>query len=88
MGYAAHALGRPAKWPVAFVGLNPVLLELAVGGAHNDTLVMASLALALALAARGQARERPTSAAAGGGGPEAAATGCAGARSRSSPGWA
>ena len=43
---------------MAFVGLNPVLLELAVGGAHNDTLVMASLAAALALAARGQARAR------------------------------
>ena len=58
VGYAAHALGRSAKWPVAFVGLNPVLLELAVGGAHNDTLVMACLALALALAARGRARAR------------------------------
>lgn len=58
VGYAAHALGRQWKWAVAFVGLNPVLLELAVGGAHNDTLVMASLAGALALAARGQARER------------------------------
>ena len=45
------------------MGLNPVLLELAVGGAHNDTLVMASLALAVALAARGQAREREAGAA-------------------------
>ncbi len=35
----------------AFVGLNPVLLVLAVGGAHNDTLVLAALALALALTA-------------------------------------
>ena len=35
-----------------FVGLNPVLLELAVGGAHNDTLVLLILAGALALAAR------------------------------------
>jgi alpha-1,6-mannosyltransferase len=69
VGYAAHAAGRPVKWPVAFVGLNPVLLELALGGAHNDTLVMASVAAALALAARGQARERaakPASAGPGG----------------------
>jgi alpha-1,6-mannosyltransferase len=58
VGYGAHTLGRSWKWPVAFVGLNPVLLELAVGGAHNDTLVMAALALALVLAARGQARAR------------------------------
>ena len=64
VGYGAHTLGRSWKWPVAFVGLNPVLLELALGGAHNDTLVMAALALALVLAARGQAR-----APAGAGGP-------------------
>ena len=31
------------------MGLNPVLLELAVGGAHNDTLIMLALAAALAL---------------------------------------
>ena len=58
VGYGANVLGRPWKWAVAFVGLNPVLLELAVGGAHNDTLVMAALAAAVALAARGQARAR------------------------------
>ena len=58
VAYAARAWGRSAKWAAAFVGLNPVLLELAVGGAHNDTLVMASLAAALALAARGEARAR------------------------------
>ena len=95
VGYAAHTLGRQWKWAVAFVGLNPVLLELAVGGAHNDTLVMASLAAALALAARGQARER-----AGGSRvrrppparrrrrPVPAVAACARARSRWSPGWA
>jgi hypothetical protein len=55
VGYAARLLGRSWKWAVVFVGLNPVLLELAVGGAHNDTLVMAAIALALALAARGTA---------------------------------
>jgi alpha-1,6-mannosyltransferase len=56
---AAHAMGRSVKAAVAFVGLNPVLLLLAVGGAHNDTLVLLSLAGALALAAPGQ---RPRSA--------------------------
>jgi hypothetical protein len=60
VGRAAWRLGLSWKWAVAFVGLNPVVLELAVGGAHNDTLVMAALALAVALAARSQAgRSRP-----------------------------
>jgi hypothetical protein len=44
-------MGRSPKLAAAFVGLNPVLLELAVGGAHNDTLVLLALAGALALAA-------------------------------------
>lgn len=48
---AARTMGRSAKAAAAFVGLNPVLLELAVGGAHNDTLVLLSLAGALSLAA-------------------------------------
>jgi Glycosyltransferase family 87 len=56
VGWAAVLLGRPWKWAVVFVALNPVLLELAVAGAHNDTLVMAALALAVALAARARAR--------------------------------
>ena len=47
----ARAAGR-ARWVArcarCFVGLNPVLLELAVGGAHNDTLVLGFLAVALA----------------------------------------
>ena len=34
-----------------FLGLNPVLLVLAVGGAHNDTLVLLSLAGGLVLSA-------------------------------------
>jgi alpha-1,6-mannosyltransferase len=48
---AAQKMGRPAKCAAAFVGLNPVLLELAVGGAHNDLLVLLVLAGALVLAA-------------------------------------
>ncbi len=44
---AAARLGRSPRMAAAFVGLNPVLLELAVGGAHNDTLAMLFLALAL-----------------------------------------
>jgi hypothetical protein len=46
---AAGALGRSRRFAAAFVGLNPVMLELAVGGAHNDTLVLAFLGGALAL---------------------------------------
>jgi hypothetical protein len=48
---AAAQLGHSGRWAAAFVGLNPVLLVLAVGGAHNDTLVMALLALGLVLTA-------------------------------------
>ncbi len=83
VGYAAHTLGRQWKWAVAFVGLNPVLLELAVGGAHNDTLVMASLAAALALAARGQARARRAAPAAVGG--PSAGTGVADPTAQAAP---
>jgi alpha-1,6-mannosyltransferase len=48
---AAGALGRSRRFAAAFLGLNPVMLELAVGGAHNDTLVLAFLAGALLLTA-------------------------------------
>ncbi len=48
---AAGALGGSRRFAAAFLGLNPVMLELAVGGAHNDTLVLAFLAGALALTA-------------------------------------
>jgi uncharacterized membrane protein len=48
---AAGALGGSRRYAAAFVGLNPVMLELAVGGAHNDTIVLAFLAGALALTA-------------------------------------
>lgn len=48
---AAGRLGHSPGWAAAFVGLNPVLLVLAVGGAHNDTLLVLALAAALALTA-------------------------------------
>lgn len=48
---AAARLGHSARWAGSFVGLNPVLLVLAVGGAHNDTLVLCALALALMVTA-------------------------------------
>jgi hypothetical protein len=47
----APRLGRPPVASMLFVGLNPVLLVWAVGGAHNDlvlaTLLVGSLALVL-----------------------------------------
>lgn len=49
VGLAAQRLGGSRRWATAFVGLNPVLLVLAVGGAHNDTLILLALAGALAL---------------------------------------
>jgi alpha-1,6-mannosyltransferase len=48
---AAGRMGRSRRAAAAFVGLNPVLLELAIAGAHNDTLALMLLALALALTA-------------------------------------
>jgi alpha-1,6-mannosyltransferase len=48
---AAGRWGHSRRWAAAFVGLNPVLLELAVGGAHNDTLILLLLAAALLLSA-------------------------------------
>jgi hypothetical protein len=48
---AASRMGFSAVFAAAFVGLNPVLLELAVGGAHNDTLVLLLLSCALAMTA-------------------------------------
>jgi alpha-1,6-mannosyltransferase len=55
---AAGRLGGSRRWAAAFVGLNPVLLVLAVGGAHNDTLIVLVLALALALTAGASQRFR------------------------------
>jgi alpha-1,6-mannosyltransferase len=60
---AAARLGQSAGWAAAFLGLNPVLLVLAVGGAHNDTLVLAALALAVLLTAGASARPRTAAAA-------------------------
>jgi hypothetical protein len=48
---AAERRGLSPSFAVAFLGLNPVLLVLAVGGAHNDTMLIAALALALMLSA-------------------------------------
>ena len=48
---AAARVGGSAAWAAAFVGLNPVTLVLAVGGAHNDTLLMLALGAALLLSA-------------------------------------
>ena len=45
----AERLGQSPGWAAAFVGLNPVLLVLAIGGAHNDTLLLLALAAALFL---------------------------------------
>ncbi len=59
---AARRMGRSAKAAAVFVGLNPVLLELATGGAHNDTLVLLALGGALALAAGSAPRLRASAA--------------------------
>lgn len=55
---AAGLLGGSRRFAAAFLGLNPVVLELAVGGDHNDMLVLALLAGALALTAGARARNR------------------------------
>jgi alpha-1,6-mannosyltransferase len=55
---AAARLGHSARWVAAFVGLNPLLLVLAVGGDHNDTIVLALLGLALLLSAGASPRMR------------------------------
>jgi alpha-1,6-mannosyltransferase len=48
---AAGRAGHSRRFAAAFVGLNPVLLVLAVGGAHNDMLLLLALTAALALTA-------------------------------------
>jgi hypothetical protein len=55
--------GRSARFTAAFVGLNPVLLELAVGGDHNDTLLLLALAAALLFTAGTNPRFRAGAAA-------------------------
>lgn len=76
---AARRMGGCAKTAAVFVGLNPVLLVLAVGGAHNDLLALVAIAGALALAA-GTAGARGTANAADvpGAGRAAEATSAAG----------
>ena len=46
--HAADRCGESPAVAVAFLGLNPVLLVSAVGGFHNDTLVLLGIAAALA----------------------------------------
>jgi hypothetical protein len=60
---AARRLGHSGRWAAAFVGLNPVLLVLAVGGAHNDTVILLVIALSLALTAGARPRLRAGAAA-------------------------
>jgi alpha-1,6-mannosyltransferase len=55
---AAGRLGHSPGWAAAFVGLNPVLLVFAVGGAHNDTLLLLAFAAALLLTAGASPRFR------------------------------
>jgi len=55
---AADKQGHSPRFAAAFMGLNPVLLVLAVGGAHNDTLLLLSLAGALVLTAGSDPRFR------------------------------
>ncbi len=62
---AAGAAGHSRRFAAAFLGLNPVMLELTVGGAHNDTLVLAFLGGALALTAGTALTARDTPAQAG-----------------------
>jgi hypothetical protein len=62
---AAARLGRSAAFATVFLGLNPVLLILAVGGAHNDTLVILALAAGLALSAAARPRGAALALAAG-----------------------
>ena len=63
LGVFDHPRGHSARFAAAFVGLNPVLLELAVGGAHNDTLLLLALAAALLLTAGANPRFRAGAAA-------------------------
>lgn len=47
---AASRAGGSRRFALVFMGLNPVLLEVTVGGAHNDTLILLAIAAALACA--------------------------------------
>ena len=66
-GFRIVLKGHSPRFAAAFVGLNPVLLVLAVGGAHNDMLLLLALAGALLLTASansGRAGSHPRGAAA------------------------
>jgi hypothetical protein len=60
---AAGKEGHSRRYTAAFLGLNPVLLVLAVGGAHNDTLLLLALGAALVLTAGSHPRFRAGAAA-------------------------
>ena len=60
---AAGKEGHSRRFTAVFVGLNPVLLELAVGGDHNDTLLLLALAAALLFTAGASPRFRAGAAA-------------------------
>src|SRR5436190_1917428 len=53
---AAERLGRSPIEAAMFFGLNPLLLVYAVGGAHNDVLMMALAAGAIVLLVEGRER--------------------------------
>jgi alpha-1,6-mannosyltransferase len=55
---AAQRLGHSPRTAAAFMGLNPVLLVLAVGGDHNDTLILLLVAMALLLGSGAVANRR------------------------------
>jgi hypothetical protein len=78
---AAGRLGHSPTWAAAFVGLNPVMLALAEGGAHNDALLLLALAAALALTAGAGVAARPP----GAGAADDAGTENAGGGTRSHP---
>lgn len=71
VAYAARREGRSGRLAAAFVGLNPVMIEFAVGGAHNDTITLLLISLTLALSA-GAVTARASAAAATGAGGNAA----------------
>lgn len=53
---AAQRLGRDVAQATLFVGLNPVLVIYAVGGSHNDMLMMAALCWSIAALVAHRAR--------------------------------
>jgi hypothetical protein len=64
---AAAMLGHSRRFAAVFVGANPVLLLMAVGGAHNDTLILLALGVALVLSAAARPAMRAAAVAVAGG---------------------